>query len=79
MVFRVRAREPQAWSPVDSYSRDCTDSAFNPKGSSRPSKGVATLGIVYIPYVKGVSEKFKHIGNWYNIRTILRTKHTNEN
>jgi hypothetical protein len=34
------------------------------------------LGSVYIPHVKGVSEKFKHIGNRYNIRTIFRTKHT---
>jgi hypothetical protein len=31
---------------------------------------------VYIPYVKGVSEKFKQIGNQYNIRTIFKTKHT---
>jgi hypothetical protein len=26
--------------------------------------------------VKGVSEKFRCIGNWYNIRTIFKTKHT---
>jgi hypothetical protein len=31
---------------------------------------------VYILYVKGVSEKFKGMGNWYNIRTIFKTKHT---
>jgi hypothetical protein len=31
---------------------------------------------VYIPYVKGVSEKFKRIGNRYNIRVIFKTKHT---
>jgi hypothetical protein len=31
---------------------------------------------VYIPYVKGVSEKLKRIGNRYNMRTIFRTKHT---
>jgi hypothetical protein len=31
---------------------------------------------MYIPYVKGVSEKFKHIGNRYNIRTFFKTKHT---
>jgi hypothetical protein len=29
-----------------------------------------------IPYVKGISEKFKRIGNRYNIRTIFKTKHT---
>jgi hypothetical protein len=32
---------------------------------------------VYIPYVRGVSEEFKHIGNQYNIRRrIFKTKHT---
>jgi hypothetical protein len=31
---------------------------------------------VYIPYVKGVSEKFRRIGNRYNIRTILEIKRT---
>jgi hypothetical protein len=31
---------------------------------------------VYIPYVKDVSEKFKPIGNWYNIRMIFKTKHS---
>jgi hypothetical protein len=31
---------------------------------------------VYIPYVKGVSEKIKYIGNRYNIRAIIKTKHT---
>jgi predicted GIY-YIG superfamily endonuclease len=30
---------------------------------------------VDIPYVKGVLEKFKHIRNRYNIRTIFKTKH----
>jgi hypothetical protein len=31
---------------------------------------------VVIPYVKGISEKFKRIGNRYNIKTIFKTKHT---
>jgi hypothetical protein len=31
---------------------------------------------VFIPYVKGISEKFKHIGNRYNIKTIFKTRHT---
>jgi hypothetical protein len=30
---------------------------------------------VFIPYVKGVSEKFKRIVNMYNIRMIFKTKH----
>jgi hypothetical protein len=32
-------------------------------------------GSMYIPYVKGVSERFKRIGNRYNIRTIFKIKH----
>jgi hypothetical protein len=33
-------------------------------------------GTVIIPYVMGTSEKFKHIGNCFNVRTIFKTKHT---
>jgi hypothetical protein len=45
------------------------------KGSSS-NKEEKLLGSVYIPYVKGVSEKFKCIGNQYNTRMIFRNKHT---
>jgi hypothetical protein len=31
------------------------------------------LASVYIPYVKGVSEKFKRKANQYNIKTIFKT------
>jgi hypothetical protein len=44
------------------------------RGGVKPSP----LGYVYIPYVKGVSEKFKRIGNRYNVRTIFRMKHSQE-
>jgi hypothetical protein len=36
---------------------------INLKGNSNLSKEVEPLGFAYIPYVKGVSEKFKCIGN----------------
>jgi hypothetical protein len=36
---------------------------INSKGSSRPNKEENPLGSMYIPYVKGVSEKLKCIGN----------------
>jgi hypothetical protein len=42
----------------------------------RLNKEEKPLGSVYISYMKGVSEKFKLIGNHYNIRTIFKTKHT---
>jgi hypothetical protein len=50
------------------------DFVINSKGSSHLKREVKSLGSVYIPYMKGVSEKFKRIGNWYNIRTIFRMK-----
>jgi predicted GIY-YIG superfamily endonuclease len=46
--------------------------------SSCLNKEKKPLGYVYIQYVKGVSEKFKRIGNRYNVR-IFRTKHTLRN
>jgi hypothetical protein len=38
-----------------------------------------SMGSVYIPYAKGISEKLRCIGNRYNIRTIYKTKHTLRN
>ncbi|PNF31038.1 hypothetical protein B7P43_G17855, partial [Cryptotermes secundus] len=65
--------------PLNGYPKGFIDSVINSKGSSRPKKEESPLCSVYIPYVKGVSEKFKRIGNRYNIRTIFRTKHTLRN
>jgi hypothetical protein len=39
---------------------------------SRLNKEQKSLGFVYIPYVKGVSEKFKCIENRCNIRMIFK-------
>jgi hypothetical protein len=49
--------------------------SINSKGSSHLNTEEKPLGFVYIPYVKGISEKFRCIGNRYNIRTIFKTKH----
>jgi hypothetical protein len=32
--------------------------------------------MVNIPYVRGISEKFRCIGNHFNVRMIFKTKHT---
>jgi hypothetical protein len=61
---------------LNSYPQGFSDSTINSKGSSHLNKKEKPLGSVYIPYVKDVSEKFKCIGNWYNIKTIFKTKHT---
>jgi hypothetical protein len=49
---------------------------INSKGSTHLNKEEKPLGSVYITFVMGVSEKFKHIVNLYNIRTVFKTKHT---
>jgi hypothetical protein len=61
---------------LNGYPQGFIDSVINAKGSSRLNEEQKPLGSVYIPYVKGVSEKFRRIGNSYNLRTIFRTKHT---
>jgi hypothetical protein len=60
---------------LNGYPQGFIDSAINSKGSSQPNTEEKPLGFVYIPYVKGVSKKFKRIGNRYDIRTIFKTKH----
>ncbi|PNF42699.1 hypothetical protein B7P43_G14177 [Cryptotermes secundus] len=64
---------------LNGYPKGFIDSVINSKGSSRPKKEESPLCSVYIPHVKGVSEKFKRIGNRYTIRTIFHTKHTLKN
>jgi hypothetical protein len=50
------------------YPEGFIDSVINSKGNSYLTKEEKSLGSLYIPYVKGGSEKFKCIGNRYNIR-----------
>jgi hypothetical protein len=63
---------------LNGYPQGFIDSVINSKGSCRLNEEQKPLGSVYIPYVRGVSEKFKRIGNRY-IRTIFKTRHTHEN
>jgi hypothetical protein len=37
-----------------------------------------SLCIVFVPYVRGVCEKFRRISECYNIRTFFRTKYAIE-
>jgi hypothetical protein len=58
---------------LNGYPQGFIDSVVNPKGSSRPKTEEEPLGslYVYIPYVKGVSEKFMRIGNRYIRRSAF--------
>jgi hypothetical protein len=51
----------------------------NTGGNNRLRNDVKPICSVVIPYVKGISDKFKRIGNRYNIRTIFKTKYTIRN
>jgi predicted GIY-YIG superfamily endonuclease len=61
---------------LSGYPQGFINLVVRSKGSSCQKKEEKPLGLMYIPYVKGVSEKFEHIGNQYNIRTVFKTKHT---
>jgi hypothetical protein len=51
----------------------------NTRGNNQLRNEVKPTGSVVIPSMKGISDKFKRIGNRYNIRTIFKTKHTLKN
>jgi hypothetical protein len=56
---------------LSEYPEEFVDSTRN-----RPSPDTVYQGTVVIPYAKGISEKFRRIGNRFNLRTIFKTKHT---
>jgi hypothetical protein len=60
---------------LSGYAQAFIDSVINSIGSSRLNKEQNALGSVHIPYVKGISQKFKRIGNRYYSRTIFKTQH----
>jgi hypothetical protein len=63
---------------LSGYQQRFIESVLKSGGSCRPEEEERKkpLGLVFIPNVKGISEKFKRIGNRYNIRTVFKTKHT---
>jgi hypothetical protein len=47
-----------------------------PSARNRPSSDTVYQGTVVIPYVKGISEKFRRIGYHFSLRTVFKPKHT---
>jgi hypothetical protein len=57
---------------LNGYPKEFVDFVMNPSTRNRPSSDTKYQGTVIIPYVKGTSEKFRRIGNRFNLRTISR-------
>jgi hypothetical protein len=60
---------------LNEYLQEFVDPIMKPGRSKGPSSDTVYHGMVIIPYVRGISEKYRHIGNRFNVRTIFKTKH----
>jgi hypothetical protein len=58
------------------YPQEFVDPIMKPARSNSPSSDTIYHGTLIIPNVRGISEKFRRIGNRFNVRTIFKTKHT---
>jgi uncharacterized protein (UPF0335 family) len=61
---------------LNGYPQRVIDSVMKSRKNNNPSTGKVPQSTGEIPYVRGISEKFRRIGNRYNVRTIFKTKHT---
>jgi hypothetical protein len=60
---------------LNEYPQEFVTSIMKPLRSNRPSSETTYQGTVIIPYVKGISKKFRHTGNHFNVRAIFITKY----
>jgi hypothetical protein len=74
--FLNEARHIKHDLALNGHPSALVNSIISTPTTSPPDIDLTTQGTVVIPYVKGVSEKFRRIGNRYNIRTIFKTSHT---
>jgi hypothetical protein len=58
---------------LSGYPKGFIDSVISSKGSRLLNEEEKSLAFVYVPHVKGVSQKLKRIGNRYNIRKIFES------
>jgi hypothetical protein len=59
---------------LNEYPQEFADSVMKPSRSNRPSSDTIYHDTVIVPYVKGISEKFRRTGNRFNARTIFKTQ-----
>jgi hypothetical protein len=70
----VKIRQDLATS---GYPQHIIDSVLKrSEAKSRQETDETRLSAVVIPYVKGISEKLRRIGERYNIKTVFKTKQT---
>jgi hypothetical protein len=58
------------------YPEEFVDCVMKPLRSNGPTSDTIYKDTVIIPYVNGISEKFRRTGNRLNSRTIFKTKYT---
>jgi hypothetical protein len=61
---------------LNEYPQEFAYSMMKPSRSNCPSSDTIYQGTVTIPHVKGISQKFRHNGNRFNLRTTFKTEHT---
>jgi hypothetical protein len=64
---------------TNAYPGKLVDSLFNREHRNRKKMGDTEnkLGCeICIPYIRGLSEKFKRIGEKFNIKTVFKSKYT---
>jgi hypothetical protein len=61
---------------LSEYPKEFFDFVMKPSKSNHHSSDTIYQDTVIISYVKGISEKFRRIGNRFNVRNIYKTKHT---
>jgi hypothetical protein len=59
---------------LNEYPEEFVDSMMKPSRRNRPSLDTIYQGTFIIPHVKGISDKFKRIGNRFNVRNSFKTK-----
>jgi hypothetical protein len=61
---------------LNEYPKEFVDSVLKLSARKRPSSDTVYQATVDIPCVKGTSEKFRRIGNRFNLGTVFKTKYT---
>jgi hypothetical protein len=60
---------------LNEYPQEFVDSIVKQLRSNCPSDKVYQ-GTVIIPYIEGISKKFRCTGNCFNVRALFKMKHT---